>query len=66
MRTKAGLQRRCGVGAVGKTSLKDMKVLIGQRETNRFMREEDARGMAKRSAFVEVQIKRQEKRARNE
>lgn len=30
------------------------------------MREEDARGMAKRSAFVEVQIKRQEKRARNE
>lgn len=31
MRTKAGLQRRCGVGAVGKTSLKDMKVLIGQK-----------------------------------
>lgn len=30
------------------------------------MREKNARGMAKRLAFVEVQIKRQEKRARNE
>lgn len=31
MRTKACLGSRCGVGAVGETSLKDMKVLIGQR-----------------------------------
>lgn len=31
MRTKACLGLQCGVGAVGETSLKDMKVLIGQR-----------------------------------
>lgn len=35
-------------------------------ETNRFMWEEDACGMVKHFAFVEVQIKRQEKSARNE
>lgn len=31
MRTKARLGWRCGVRAVGETSLKDMKVLVGQR-----------------------------------
>lgn len=68
MRTKACLGLQCGVGAVGETSLKDMKVLIGQRGNQEVYAEGErlwnGQAFLHFDSFVEVQIKRQEKSAR--